>query len=73
MRLENNILNVPLVVTIKQTNQIDLRVCKNINQSVPESEIRGQGNQSFVTCCHRFTARSLFCKEKFQEKPLGPG
>ena len=34
-----NILNVPLVVTIKQTNQIDLHVCKNIHQSVPAGQI----------------------------------
>ena len=34
-----NILNVPLVVTIKKTNQIDLHVCKNIHQSVPAGQI----------------------------------
>ena len=34
-----NILSVPLVVAIKQTNEIDLRVCRNINQSAPQGQI----------------------------------
>ena len=33
------ILSVPWVVTIKQANQIGLRVWKNINQSTPEGQI----------------------------------
>ena len=33
------ILSVPSVVTIKQPNQIGLRVWKNINQSTPEGQI----------------------------------
>ena len=31
------------VITIKRTNQINLRVCKNINQSTPEGEILTHG------------------------------
>ena len=29
---------VPLVLLIKQTNHVDLRVCININQSEPEGQ-----------------------------------
>jgi len=34
-----DILTVPSVLPIKQTNHVDLRVCKNINQSEPEGQI----------------------------------
>ena len=34
-----DIPTVPLVLLMKQTNHVDLRVCKNINQSEPAGQI----------------------------------
>jgi len=34
-----DIPTIPAVLQIKRTNHIDLRVCKNINQSKPEGQI----------------------------------
>ena len=81
-----DIPNVPLVLAIKQTNHVDLRVGKNINQSEPrvrslpwhlhESEIQVQGNQRFFFLAASrlaLTASRLSLAGKNQEKPLGPG
>ena len=83
-----DILTVPSVLPIKQTNHVDLRVCKNINQSEPEgqiltrrlheSEIQVQGNQRFFFLAASrlaFAASRLSRSHagKIQEKPLGPG
>ena len=84
-----NIPTVPSVLPIKRTNHIDLRVCKNINQSEPEGQIlilasawkwsmkvRFKFKVTRVFFSRRFATRArrfAALSSEKKEKPLEPG